>query len=101
MTNDCKIIICYQAIAGGDGSDSNRFANLSEEFIRKDNVSSNNPNIPDWRTVGKGINLYGICRNNNCIAKGKQVIQNVESKEYDVYTEGFWEFVPCVESILI
>ena len=94
MTNDCIIYICNRAISGGDGSDSNRFANLSEEFIRKDNVSSNNPNIPDWRTVGKGINLYGICRNSNCVAKGKQVIQNVESKEYNVYTEGFMGICP-------
>jgi len=60
MTNDCKIIIANQVIAGGDGPESNIIVNLSEEFIRKDNVSSNNPNIPDRRTIGKGINLYGI-----------------------------------------
>ena len=61
MTNDYKIIIANKAIVGGDGPESNIFANLSEEFIQKDNVSSNNPNIPDKRAIGKGINLYDIC----------------------------------------
>ena len=72
----------------------NRFANLSEEFIRKDEVSKNDPNIPDWRTIGKGINLYGICNYHNCQAKGKQVIMHVESKEFDVYNEGFMGVCP-------
>ena len=50
--------------------------------------------IPKWRTIGKGINLYGICQNNNCVAKGKQVIKHVDSKEYDVYNEGFMGICP-------
>ena len=77
ITNDCKLHIMNQAISGGQ----NEFSNLSEEFIRRDNVSSHNSSIPDWRIIGKGINLYGICQNNNCVAKGKQVIKHVNSKE--------------------
>jgi len=71
------------------GGDENTFANLNKDFIREDNVSCNNSNIPDWRIVGKGINLYGICLNENCEAKGEQVIMNVKSKEYNVISEGF------------
>ena len=92
--SDSRIFINNQAISGGGGEESNRFANLSEEFIRKDNVSEYNPNIPKWRTIGKGINLYGICQNSNCVAKGKQVIKHVDSKEYDVYNEGFMGICP-------
>ena len=92
--SDSRIIMGGQGISGGGGEESNRFANLSEEFIRKDNVSEYNPNIPKWRTIGKGINLYGICQNSNCVAKGKQVIKHVDSKEYDVYNEGFMGICP-------
>lgn len=92
--SDSRIFISDQGISGGGGEESNRFANLSEEFIRKDNVSEYNPNIPKWRTIGKGINLYGICQNSNCVAKGKQVIKHVDSKEYDVYNEGFMGICP-------
>ena len=83
-----------QAIAGGCGEVMNRFANLSNEFLRKDEVSVNDPNIPKWRTIGKGINLYGICNYNSCKAKGKQVIMHVKSDEYDVYNEGFLGICP-------
>ena len=64
------------------------------KFVREDKVSKNDPNIPEWRTIGKGINLYGICNNDNCQAKGKQVIMHVESDEYDVYNEGFLGICP-------
>ena len=94
MKFDTTIFIINQAISGGGGEESTRFANLSEEFIRKDNVSSYNPNIPKWRTIGKGINLYGICKNGSCDAKGKQVIKHVDSKYYDVYNEGFMGICP-------
>ena len=92
--SDSRIFLNNQAISGGGGEESNRFANLSEEFIRKDNVSEYNPNIPKWRTIGNGINLYGICQNSNCVAKGKQVIKHIDSKEYDVYNEGFMGICP-------
>ena len=93
LTYDAIIVVSRQAISGG-GGDMNRFANLSDEFLRKDDVAHNNPNIPDWRTIGKGINLYGICNYNSCKAKGKQVIMHVKSDEYDVYNEGFMGICP-------
>ena len=55
-------------------------------------------NIPKWRQIGKGINLYGICNINNCEAKGKQVIMHVESDEYDVYDEYFKGICPICKN---
>ena len=70
------------------------------KFVREDKVSKNDPNIPEWRTIGKGINLYGICNNDNCQAKGKQVIMHVKSKEFDVVKEGFKGICPmCKKQI--
>lgn len=93
ITHSANIVVFNQAISGG----GSRFANLSDEFIRKDNVSHNNPNIPKWRTIGKGINLYGICKNERCIANEKQVIKHVEDKEYDIYNEGFMGICPMCQ----
>ena len=85
--------ICNIYLPAGDLP--NEFANLSEEFIRMDTVSSyNKSNIPDWRTVGRGINLYGICQRNECKAYGKQVIMPVNSKEYDIIKESFMGVCP-------
>ena len=63
LTLDNTKIFIYKpnSISGAGGSEvMNRFANLSDEFLRKDDVAHNDPNILKWRTIGKGINLYGI-----------------------------------------
>ena len=89
---DCEIYINNPAISGG-GEDSVKFANLSNEFVTKRNVVVD-PKIPDWRIIGKGINLYGICSNSSCAADGRQVIMPVTSSEYDLYGEGFLGICP-------
>ena len=92
ITNGDEIIIVNTDVVGG-GPDE--FANLSKEFIRKDEVlSSDSKNVPDWRSVGPGINLYGICEQENCVAKGKQVIMHVYSNEFDVIKESFMGICP-------
>ena len=96
INNDCNLFIMNQAKSGGGGSEYSTFANLSDEFIKKLDVS-NNKNIPDWRTVGKGINLHGICLNKNCVAKGKQVINHIDAKEYNIINEGFMGICPMCE----
>ena len=93
LTYDTMIVAINQALSGGS-EEMNRFANLSDEFLRKDDVAHNDPNILKWRTLGKGINLYGICNYNSCRAKGKQVIMHVKSDIYDVYNEGFMGICP-------
>ena len=92
INNGDEIIIGKTDVVGG-GPDE--FANLSEEFIRKDEVlSSDSKNVPDWRSVGPGINLYGICEQENCVANGKQVIMHVYSNEFDVIKESFMGICP-------
>ena len=78
------------------GPKYDRLANL--ELMRKDEVSNNNPNIPIWRTIGKGINLYGICNNDNCQAKRRQVIMQVASKEYNIFNQGFLGVCPMCKT---
>ena len=92
INNGDEIIIVETDVKGG-GPDE--FANLSKEFIRKDEVlSSDSKNVPDWRSVGPGINLYGICEQENCVANGKQVIMHVYSNEFDVIKESFMGICP-------
>lgn len=92
IKNDGTIIIGKSDNKGG-GQDE--FANLSKEFIRKDEVlSSDSKKVPDWRCVGPGINLYGICEQENCVANGKQVIMRVYSSEFDVIKESFMGICP-------
>ena len=92
IRNGVEIIVDQTGPRGG-GPDE--FANLSKEFIRKDEVlSSDSKNVPDWRSVGPGINLYGICEQENCVAKGKQVIMHVYSNEFDVIKESFMGICP-------
>ena len=87
------LLIDYRFVGGGP-------EDIVNKFIRENEVSKNDPNIPDWRTIGKGINLYGICNNDNCQAKGKQVIMHVKSKEFDVVKEGFKGICPmCKKQI--
>ena len=58
VKNCCTITIGKSDVKGG-GEDE--FANLSQEFIRKDEVlSSDSKEVPDWRYICRGINLYGI-----------------------------------------
>ena len=88
-------ISVVHAIRGGGGNDTNVFANLNDDFITYRNVAKyDDPDVPDWRTVCKGINLYGICENSKCIAKGQTVIMMVDSKEIDLYKESFMGICP-------
>ena len=50
LTYDTMIVAINQVLSGGS-EDMNRFANLSDEFLRKDDVAYNDPNIPDWRNI--------------------------------------------------
>ena len=77
----------------GGGADTNTFVNLSDEFVTKRNVSYDD-SIPDWRCVTKGINLYGICENSRCEAKGEEVIMRVYGSKFDLYEKSFMGICP-------
>ena len=91
--NNDQIVIGKENVVGGGGSPDD-FANLSEEFLRKDDVLPSGSGVPGWRHVHKGINLYGVCQHDSCVAKGNQVIMMVYSKEYDVVKESFMGICP-------
>ena len=93
--NNDQIVIGRDDVLGGGSPDE--FANLSEEFLRKDDVLPSGSGVPGWRHVHKGINLYGVCQHDNCVAKGKQVIMKVYSKEYDVVKESFMGICPMCQ----
>lgn len=43
---------------------------------------------PNYRTVTKGINIYGICKGNNCKAHGKEVVvPQKKKKKFDLIKE--------------
>ena len=43
---------------------------------------------PNYRTVTKGINIYGICKGNNCKAYGKEVVvPQKKKKKFDLIIE--------------
>lgn len=71
------------------------FVNLSDEYVIKRDVNKDDdPDIPDWRIVCKGINLYGVCKKDGCKANGKQVIMMVHDKKIDLINEGFMGICP-------
>ena len=45
---------------------------------------TDDPNIPKWLTVKPGLNLVGICTNENCEAYNKDVMYHINSDEYDL-----------------
>jgi hypothetical protein len=65
-------------------ADDDKFAPFTLPDVTKVDPSaikkfSTDPNIPDWRTVGFGLNLEGICKNKKekCVAQGKKVWVNL------------------------
>ena len=45
---------------------------------------TDDPKIPKWLTVKPGLNLVGICTNENCEAYNKDVMYHINSDEYDL-----------------
>ena len=50
------------------------FVNVEKGLI---NVLSFSDSAPKWRTVKKGLNLFGLCQNKNCEAFDKEVVHKV------------------------
>ena len=47
-------------------------------------LKSNDPSIPHWRIITKGLNLFGICENPKCKAYLKEVVNNIKEKTYNL-----------------
>ena len=51
---------------------------------------------PDYRTISKGLNLYGLCKNEGCIAYKKEVICMMKGvTEFDFNNVDQAETVKC------
>ena len=44
---------------------------------------------PSYRTVGKGINIYGICKGTNCKAHNKEVIVPIKKRIFNLIEEKY------------
>ena len=56
------------------GSIPINFVNVEKGVIQKLEFSDS---APKWRSVTKGLNLFGICKNGKCIAHNKEVVFKV------------------------
>ena len=54
-----------------------------------------------YRITEKGINIYGICKGNNCIAKDKEVIVPIQNKFFDLIKEKYDLKCPKCSNIII
>ena len=54
-----------------------------------------------YRITKKGINIYGICKGNNCIAKDKEVIVPIKKKNFDLINEKYNLICPICSNIII
>ena len=62
------------------------FCDLSNKKYEHHSLSSDGPS---YRTTGRGINIYGDCTGNGCIAHGKEVIVPIEKDHFDLIKEKF------------
>jgi len=85
------------SVIGGGGSPIN-FCDVSKS-IREGHKFSQD--APSYRTVGKGINIYGICKGTNCKAYNKEVIVPIKKKIFDLLEEKYELKCPECHNIII
>ena len=62
------------------------FTDVSKKHIINIGFSSD---APDYRTAGKGINIFGICKTENCVTKGDEVVVPIDKEKLDFINEKF------------
>ena len=68
--------------------------NLKNKELQERNVKLKDPNIPYWRTVSWGINLFGFCENNKCKAFKNEVVNFKRVEYYDLIKDGLKMYCP-------
>jgi hypothetical protein len=76
------------------------FNDVTKQIIQKLKVAKFAKGY-EWRTVSPGINLFGICKNKNCKAVNKEVIQIINDWEYDLVEKRGLMECPMCENICI
>ena len=96
-TNNFKIkVIDIENSIGGGGPVS--FCDLEKKNHEGHKLTSGSHT---YRTTGIGINIYGICKGNNCIAFDKEVIVPIKKKVFDLIEEKYDLKCPVCNNIII
>ncbi len=75
------------------------FVDVEKGLIQKLEFSSS---APKWRRVTEGLNLFGICKNEKCIAKNKEVIFTVGiNKKYNLQENVLNIKCPMCDGIIV
>ena len=75
------------------------FVDVEKGVIQKLKFSSS---APKWRSVIKGLNLFGICKNEKCIAYNKEVVFKVGiNKKYNLQENVLNIKCPMCDGIII
>ena len=82
IENDDNITSNKKCLGGGVTS----FTDVSKKHTINIGYSSD---APDYRTAVKGINIFGICKTENCVTKGDEVIVPIDKEKLDFINEKF------------
>ena len=83
-------------LTGGDFSLN--FTDLSKQIYEEFNFTDN---APSYRIVGKGMNIYGICKYKNCEAFEKEVIVPLNNMKYNLIKEKDNLKCPACEGLIV
>lgn len=76
-------------------------ANFTDLTVGKIKLIKTSNKAPKWRCVTKGINLFGICKNDKCEAYKKEVIHMIKEKEFSLTeNNGLMKCPICNQNII-
>ena len=77
------IIEAHPSSRGGGGSSFG--IDMADISNKKGLIEGNfDKSAPDWRTLVKGLNVLGICKNNNCKAFNNKIACNIGLGKFDL-----------------
>ena len=95
LIHDESIFIYNQGISGGGGM---TFTDVSKKNTINLGFSSS---APSYRTARKGLNIFGICKKNDCKAYEKEVVAIISKNKVDIIEEKFSFLCPECNSIIV
>ena len=97
LTNNANIFVEKTHRIKGAGC-SMFFSDLSKNKTREILFSKK---APSYRSVSKGINIFGICNFKKCIAHLKEVVVKIKKKKFDLIKQRNELFCPECEAQII
>lgn len=93
--NQIKVLDECNVIGGGPVT----FCDVNKKITDSHKLTI--PTKGSYRITEKGINIYGLCKGNNCIAKDKEVIVPIQKKFFDLVNEKYDLKCPKCSNIII